>query len=167
MGGGPPSFSQDFSCPAILGSSTEGSQQSFVYRTFTVYGWLSQTIRLESWFVTPRLGPHPSQVKPRNPECTTHAGFNVQLGFGYFPFARHYSGNRNFFLFLGVLRCFTSPRSPHAGYEFTRVMTRCYPRRVSPFGHLRITACLQLSGAYRSLPRPSSPSDAKASTICS
>ena len=40
------------------------------------------------------------------------------------------------------------------------------PRRVSPFGNLRIKACLQLPEAYRSLPRPSSPSDAKASTMC-
>ena len=29
-------------------------------------------------------------------------------------------------------------------------------RRVSPFGRLRVTACLRLSVAYRSLPRPSS-----------
>ncbi len=29
-------------------------------------------------------------------------------------------------------------------------------KRVSPFGHPRIYACLQLPEAYRSLPRPSS-----------
>ena len=33
---------------------------------------------------------------------------------------------------------------------------------VSPFGHLRIKACLQLPAAYRSLPRPSSAPIAKA-----
>ena len=37
-------------------------------------------------------------------------------------------------------------------------------RRVSPFGHRRIEARLQLPDAFRSLPRPSSPADAKAST---
>ena len=37
--------------------------------------------------------------------------------------------------------------------------------RVSPFGNLRITVCLQLPEAYRSLPRPSSPLYAKASTV--
>ena len=31
---------------------------------------------------------------------------------GYFPFARRYLGNRFFFLFLRVLRWFSSPRSP-------------------------------------------------------
>ncbi len=38
--------------------------------------------------------------------------------------------------------------------------------RVSPFGHPGITARVQLPQAYRSLPRPSSPLDAKASTVC-
>ena len=33
-------------------------------------------------------------------------------GLGSVPFARHYSGHRSFFLFLRVLRCFSSPRSP-------------------------------------------------------
>ena len=38
--------------------------------------------------------------------------------------------------------------------------------RVAPFGHPEITARVQLPQAYRSLPRPSSPLDAKASTVC-
>ena len=33
-------------------------------------------------------------------------------GLDSFPFARHYSGNHGCFLFLRVLRCFSSPRSP-------------------------------------------------------
>jgi hypothetical protein len=48
-----------------------------------------------------------------------------------------------------------------------RVMTRCNPGRVVPFGNLRIRGCLHLHGAYRSLPRPSSPICAKASAMCS
>ena len=35
-------------------------------------------------------------------------------------------------------------------------------RRVSPFGNLRVKGCLRLTEAYRSLPRPSSATDAKA-----
>ncbi len=42
-----------------------------------------------------------------------------------------------------------------------------WPRRVAPFGNPRVKACLQLTAAYRSLPRPSSPTRAKASTVCS
>ena len=38
-------------------------------------------------------------------------------------------------------------------------------RWVPPFGHPRIKACLPLPVAYRSLPRPSSPRDAKASIV--
>ena len=37
--------------------------------------------------------------------------------------------------------------------------------RVTPFGNPRVNACLRLSEAYRSLPRPSSPVGAKASTM--
>ena len=36
---------------------------------------------------------------------------------------------------------------------------------VPPFGHLRINSCLQIPGAFRSLPRPSSLSEAKASSV--
>jgi hypothetical protein len=45
-------------------------------------------------------------------------------------------------------------------------VTGLAPSRVSPFGHPGITARVQLPQAYRSLPRPSSPLDAKASTVC-
>ena len=37
---------------------------------------------------------------------------------------------------------------------------------IAPFGHPRINACMQLPEAFRSLPRPSSPADAKASFMC-
>ncbi len=36
---------------------------------------------------------------------------------------------------------------------------------IAPFGHLRIDVCLPLPGAFRSLPRPSSAPDAKASSL--
>ena len=41
----------------------------------------------------------------RTPACT-------HPGLGSFPFARRYLGNRCFFLFLRLLRCFSSPGSP-------------------------------------------------------
>ena len=40
-------------------------------------------------------------------------------GLGSFPFARRYLGNRCFFLFLRVLRCFSSPGYLLIGYVFT------------------------------------------------
>ena len=46
-----------------------------------------------------------------------------------------------------------------------RWILRDEPKGVSPFGDPRVKACLQLTGAYRSLPRPSSTSGAKAFTV--
>ncbi len=47
------------------------------------------------------------------------------------------------------------------------VFMRRYPRGwVSPFGYPRIKACSRLPVAFRSVPRPSSPPGAKASTEC-
>ena len=48
------------------------------------------------------------------------------LGLASFPFARRYLGNRCFFLFLRVLRCFSSPRFLLITYVFS-------------YGYLRIT----------------------------
>ena len=53
-----------------------------------------------------------SNVQSYNPEPQ---GF----GLGCSPFARRYLGNRNFFIFLWVLRCFSSPRLPLHSYVFT------------------------------------------------
>ena len=39
--------------------------------------------------------------------------------------------------------------------------------RVSTFGHPRVEACLRLTVAFRSLPRPSSALGARASALCS
>ena len=58
-----------------------------------------------------------------------------------------------YFLFLRVLRCFSSPRSPHVAITWCRDLSR----RVSPFGHPRIIGHLPLPADFRSLSRPSSP----------
>ena len=87
-------------------------------------------------------------------------------GLGSYPFARHYSGNRCFFLFLWVLRCFSSPRSLHnAMIALLRYGDRGLLCRVSPFRNLRVTGYLLLTAAYRSLSRLSSALSAKASTL--
>ena len=58
---------------------------------------------------------------------------------GSSQFARHYYGNLGWFLFLELLRCFSSLGSPQPPYIFRR----SYPCGwVSPFGHFRIKACL-------------------------
>ena len=57
------------------------------------------------------------------------------------------------------------PSLPSTGLWIQPGISRYYPGGVSPFGHPRVKACLQLTGAYRSLPRPSSTSGAKAFTV--
>ena len=79
------------------------------------------------------------------------------IGLGFFHFARHYSGNHFCFLFLCLLRCFSS-----AGLRLCD-----YPSdsQVAPFGNPRINSYLLIPAAYRSLSRPSSPLRAKASPV--
>ena len=88
----------------------------------------------------------------------------MHFGLGSFPFARRYLGNRFFFLFLALLRCFSSGGSPHktmdSSYDAWRLSMR-----VSPFGYLRIKGYVLLPAAFRSLSRPSSALSAKASTL--
>ena len=58
------------------------------------------------------------------------------------PFAHHYSGNRGCFLFLWVLRCFTSPRFLHLPYVFRQGRWAITPNQVSPFGNPRVNVWL-------------------------
>ena len=85
-------------------------------------------------------------------------------GLGSSLFARRYSGNRCFFLFLRLLRCFSSPGSLQAPIYSVPGDTGL-PCRVSPFGYLRIVGYVHLPGAFRSLSRPSSALSAKASAL--
>ena len=85
-------------------------------------------------------------------------------GLGSSAFARRYLRNRCFFLFLRLLRCFSSPgslRTPidsvHGGWGL--------PSRVSPFRYLRVIGYLLLAAAFRSLSRLSSALSAKASSL--
>jgi hypothetical protein len=81
-------------------------------------------------------------------------------------FARHYSGSRGFFPFLGLLRCFSSPAYRCPPYVFRREHARITTRR---FPHSEIPGSKvgqHLTRAYRSRPRPSSALGAKASTVC-
>ena len=55
------------------------------------------------------------------------------------------------FLFLRVLRCFSSPGLLLLRGDWSSTS------RVAPFGHLRINSCVPIPAAFRSLPRPSSP----------
>ena len=89
---------------------------------------------------------------------------NKFLGLGSFPFARRYLGNRCFFLFLLLLRCFSSEGFLHMAM-YLPCSDTVLPYRVSPFGYLRVYGYLLLTAAFRSLSRPSSAPDAKSFSL--
>ena len=146
MGGGPPDFPQGFSCLVVL-------RIPLAVFWFRLRGFHSL------WPAFPK------------PFCyhTTHLLRSItpedkSSGLGCFHFARRYSGNRVFFLFLRVLRCFSSPGSlcmaMNLPYSNGGVL-----RQVSPFRNRRVKGYLLLTAAYRSLSRLSSALSAKASTL--
>ena len=128
---------------------TTRALQDFAYGAITLFRRTFQNVPLSIQV---------SYCSPATPACK-------QAGLDSSAFARHYLRNHCCFLFLRLLRCFTSPGFALMRYFIHTPMTGHYSRRVFPFGHLRIKACLQLPEVYRSLPRPSSPINAKASTV--
>ena len=133
---GPGGFTQDYSCPALL--------------------------RIPLCRIKLRVrGCHP--LWPLFPKCSAHShratsrsynpgGALPRSRFGLFPVRSPLLGESlNYFLFLRVLRCFSSPRWRHA-------ICKASPKTwVVPFGNPRVKGHLHLTVACRSLSRPSSP----------
>ena len=104
-------------------------------------------------------GRQPSPDRTRNPAIATLAGLHDH-GLGSSQFARRYCGNHGCFLFLGVLRCFTSPRSPRTpmySVHDDRALPRpgC-PIRTSP-DHSLFSGSPKLFAASHVLHRLSTP----------
>jgi hypothetical protein len=150
--------------PCYSGTHPE-ARNDFVYRTLTVYGRPSHAIRLSHEFVTSCRISGPCGMVPQPRPCNARR-LSHTIGLGSSAFAHHYSRNHYCFLFLRVLRCFTSPRSHQPHYEFMR---RQRSMTSAGFPHSEIpgsqSGC-RLPEAYRRLPRPSSAPDAKTSTVC-
>ncbi len=147
MGGGPPGFTRDFTCPALLRNGI-GPARLRVRDFHPLRSHLSRSVPLAS--PVPRLPPYnPGKqafrfglLRFRSPLLTESSFLSLPPGTEMF----HFPG-------LAPLSLLNSGKGlqPSAG-------------GVSPFGHFRIKACLRLPETFRSLPRPSSPSSAKAST---
>ena len=114
------------------------ASRRFAYRTITLYGVTFQTLPLTTHLAMARsyypreAGTSLVWALPRS--LATTGGIIV------------------YFLFLRVLRCFSSPRSPQQKVD--SMSSTCW---VVPFGNPRIKGHLHLPTAYRSLSRPSSP----------
>ena len=122
----------------------------FIYRTFTFYGRPFQTCSIK------KFKPYASPSTPA-PKCW----------FGLFPLRSPLLGESIFLSFPPGTEMFQFPGFPSTELCIHSAMTGLYSSRVSPFGYLRINACLRLPVAFRSLPRPSSASGARASSLCS
>ena len=145
MPDGPGGFAQNYSCSALLRIPLG----PIVLRVRNCH---------PLWLNFPEHSPHTLNT-------TTWSYYpsdaSLHLRFGLFPGRSPLLGESLvYFLFLQVLRCFSSLRSP----LYTNTDDWPSARRVVPFGNPRIKGYLLLPGAYRSLSRPSSPPRAKAST---
>ena len=147
MEGGPPGFRPGFTCQALLGILTELFRISPTRLSRT-------TVELSSSF------GYSSESHQESHNTTQQAGW-----FWLVPFRSPLLRESRLISFPLGTEMFHFPR-----YRFLHLCIQCRMTvhnnsRVSPFGNLRITGCLRLPEAYRSLSRPSSPVGAKASII--
>lgn len=87
-----------------------------MYGAITLLGSASQRILLTHHFVTLLITR--TTLLSYNPQSHRIVNKNIihiamRSGLGLSRFARRYLGNSYWFLFLRVLRCFTSPGTPH------------------------------------------------------
>jgi hypothetical protein len=128
---------------------TPRSGSDFAYGSFTLYGRTFQNCSA--------IFPGPTS-EPRN--------LPIQVsGFRLFPFRSPLLRESLALSFPQGTEMFHFPWFCFTGLCIQPAMYRHNPVRVSPFGHLRIKACLPLPEAFRSLLRPSSPASAKAFTV--
>ena len=128
------------------------SQSVFAYGTITLFGRLSHTILLTNRFMT--LVVQALQPRSSKPDR-----------FGLFPFRSPLLGESHSISFPLGTKMFQFPRFPSFDLCVQSEDAVGLQQRVSPFGDPRIGACSRLPEAYRSVPRPSSAFDAKASTV--
>ena len=100
---------------ATWGNDHEGN--TYAYTAITHSGQPSQAVQLRIPFITRRETSSSPRSAPQPPACNA-CQLSHTPGLACSAFARHYSRNHNCFLFLWVLRCFTSPRSLQHPYTF-------------------------------------------------
>ena len=156
MADGPARFNRDFTCPDLLRYCSQTTTQASPTGLSPPAVARSNALRLTQIRYPKNLQAPPEQ--PYNPMGTTAAACHAPIVWAPPLSLAATQGITCCFLFLRVLRCFSSPGSPPKAYVFSLGMTGHNPGRVPPFGYPGINARLQLPPAFRSLPRPSSPS---------
>ena len=155
MEDGPPSFPQGFTCPAVLGNRTREPISCCLQDCHLLWWDFPDPSTKKSVSHSPAR-VHSSHARPRNTVGTTHARLHTD-GLGCFPFARRYWGNRNCFLFLQVLRWFTSLGLLYSPYEFRGESPGIIREGLPHSETSGSEPAWRLTGAFRCLQRPSSP----------
>ena len=120
----------------------------FAYGAFTLSGRLSQNLSARINESIMRSEPHGARTMVWPLSISLAATLEIDF----------------FFLFLRLLRCFSSPGSLPYVMDW-RMDDWSSSSRVSPFRYLRLNGYLLLPAAFRSLSRLSSALSAKASTL--
>ena len=105
------------------------------------------------------------QDKPCNPDCTTVHAYHVH---SVWALPRSLAATWGISDLISVPPGTEMVQFPGCTFRTLWIqarMTRSSTRRVTPFGYPRISGCVLLPAASRSLPRPSSYSSSKASTM--
>ncbi len=144
--GGPRTFRQGFTCLVLLWILSRFSR-------FRIRGFHSLWRELSI-----------SLLLAASIDYTVRTPRSKLPGLGSSAFARRYLRNHFCFLFLRLLRCFSSPGSLRIPMDSV-YGDRSLSCRVAPFRYLRVKAYLQLTAAFRSLSRLSSALSAKASAL--
>ena len=138
-------------CPALTGLSPS-------------LAGLSRPFSFKHNFVTSRSCHDWIGIDPTTP-VIQHSWARKYYRFRLFPFRSPLLRKSLRFLFLGLLRCFSSPSLILHPYFIQDEVIRYNPYWVPPSGHPRNNVSLQLTETYLSLPRPASTTSTKASTI--
>jgi hypothetical protein len=164
LGNGLPRFPQGSTCPVVLGNTARETPNLSPTGLSPYPAARSRDLQLGWCFVTPRLDRDRVQHRPTTPHKQCSRAI-TPARFGLFRVRSPLLTESLLLSLPGGTEMVHFP--PFASSELCihSAMAGHDPCRVSPFGNPRIKACLRLPEAFRSLPRPSSPLCAKASTV--
>ncbi len=111
FGGGPPEFTQGFSCPGLLGKSLR-SRHPFIYRAVTVSGPAFQQVRL-AWQLVTSLPRYRETQRSHDPAAATPVGL-TRPQFRLTPVRSPLLGGSLLLSFPRGTKMFQFPRLPPA-----------------------------------------------------
>jgi hypothetical protein len=126
--------------PCYSGNAQE-RQQVFVYRTLTVYGRPSHTVRLTRCFITPRPAGRPGKNAPTTPHTQPLPGI-TRPRFSLIRFRSPLLTESHLFSLPAGTEMFHFPAFPPTALYIQTAATPHNECQVPPFGNPRITVWL-------------------------